>query len=243
MIISSTYLKRNFLHSAIFLACLLQVITSCKKIGSDPTSSPEENSTTVYKDVEYISGSGGLSVARAQIQTTTIGSKSYFIGGAEYNPSYIPFPISTVIDVFDSNSLSWSTDSFPLPSRYNPEVEIYTVAGSKLYFNKPIDLNSPTIAINTIDTYDVVNKEKVTYEMGIPRFVNKILAVGRNKAAFIGGKAKANDFGNLVSSASYAVDIIDLTTKNKLSTRVPDDVSISDAAFMNEKIYFTAYSK
>lgn len=221
----------RFIAGILGLA-MLQFASSCKTTD-DPTASKKDSIVTeqVYKDVEYASMTSSLSVGRTSIQTTTIGSKSYFVGGGDFGLN-IPPRFSKVIDVFDGNSLSWSTEAFS--SSYTQGY--FLVAGSKIFFTGPNTLSGIETPKSEIMTYDFISKTAASYRIGSARFPDHIAA--SETKVILGGAYSSYPRGD-----SSAIDIIETSGNETLSTKLPGGGSILDMTTYKKKLYVLSTRK
>lgn len=217
------------LAGALFMA-------SCEKTGEPVAVNPvEEQSNTVYTDLEYTSQSAALSGARFKMESTTIGSKAYFIGG--YEGTETP-PISTTIDIYDATTFAWSTKTLNGADDYYrlDGSSPIQVVGSDVYFKKYYQAGAQP-APAKLRVHNLESGATTFIDLKTPRLVEAVAEAG-NKVFLSGG---INSFNETPMASQYVAELYDKQSKTTTALALRDSFIVTNALGLGKKIYMTGF--
>ncbi len=170
--------------------------------------SPNSISTVDIYDVVTDTWSvAHLSQGRAALSAAAAGNKVLFAGGFYFLNNFGDLLFSSVVDIYDVSTNTWSTSSLSIPRG----MLTATAAGNKIYFAGGVTLANPSDYTSTdkIDIYDVNPGTWSSSQLSEGKGEHAAVAVN-NKIYWAGGAVNAAT--NTFSYVSRMVEIKDLNT-------------------------------
>lgn len=132
-----------------------------------------------------------LSVPKAYMGATTLGSKVYFAGGMNDSD------LNSTVEIYDFSTGLWDTTQHLSVAR---DLVTATTCGSKIFFAGGVDFFSSSNVYATVDIYDTLTHQWSDTLLSAPRFNIAAMSYG-NKVLFAGG---------INTQLGIAYDIVDI---------------------------------
>jgi hypothetical protein len=178
---------------------------------------------------------GKLSVPRMPTAAAA-GNKVVFAGGWSgftCTSNWLPASSSSTVDIYDTQTNSWSTAQLSTPRGGIRSVSL----GNKIFFAGGEDGNSTVY--DNVDIYDISSNTWTLGHLSSPRAYVATAAIG-NKVFFAGGFSyDGSSTTSVPGKASNIVDIYDVSTNQWTATTLSGTGSgLITATAVNGKVYF-----